>query len=190
MNPDNKFTHLDIRKAEMSDLDRVMRVYEIAKKIMVSEGNTSQWQEGYPSRELLKEDIEKEQCFVCIDSNNYYENEEDAIIGVFVLTGAEESYENIYDGEWLDDEPYRIVHRVGSTGDVKGVGQYSIEWSVENYENIKIDTHEDNIPMQNLLDKLNFKRCGYITSEVDGTPRIAYQKRKKDMEKEQGEQTA
>ena len=36
------------------------------------------------------------------------------------------------------------------------------------------DTHEDNLPMQRVLEKNGFQRCGTIFVE-DGSPRIAYQ---------------
>ena len=41
--------------------------------------------------------------------------------------------------------------------------------------NLRIDTHEKNIPMQGCLAKNGFARCGIIYLE-DGDPRIAYQK--------------
>ncbi len=40
---------------------------------------------------------------------------------------------------------------------------------------LKLDTHNDNKPMQNLLKKLGFVPCGIITVE-DGTERIAFQR--------------
>ena len=38
-----------------------------------------------------------------------------------------------------------------------------------------MDTHEDNISMQRLLEKNNFKYCGIIYLE-DGNKRIAFEK--------------
>ncbi|HNZ83431.1 MAG TPA: GNAT family N-acetyltransferase, partial [Sedimentibacter sp.] len=48
-------------------------------------------------------------------------------------------------------------------------------WCFEKCRNLKIDTHRDNIPMQNLLNKNGFIRCGIIYLE-NGDERIAYQK--------------
>ena len=40
---------------------------------------------------------------------------------------------------------------------------------------IRIDTHEDNVVMQNLLKKLGFKFCGIIHLK-NGDKRLAYEK--------------
>ena len=40
---------------------------------------------------------------------------------------------------------------------------------------IRIDTHEDNLPMQNLLKKNNYEYCGIIYLE-DRSKRLAFEK--------------
>ena len=45
----------------------------------------------------------------------------------------------------------------------------------EDENSIKIDTHKDNISMQKLLEKNDFKYCGIIYLE-DGSQRIAFEK--------------
>ena len=45
-------------------------------------------------------------------------------------------------------------------------------------DNLKIDTHEDNYVMQNMLKKCGFTPCGTIYLE-DGEPRIGFQKTEK-----------
>ena len=42
-------------------------------------------------------------------------------------------------------------------------------------KSIKVDTHKDNISMQKLLRKNDFKYCGIIYLE-DGSERIAFEK--------------
>ena len=42
--------------------------------------------------------------------------------------------------------------------------------------NLRIDTHGDNIVMQNLLKKLGFNHCGTIYVEEDNYPRLAFEK--------------
>ena len=39
-----------------------------------------------------------------------------------------------------------------------------------------MDTHTDNVIMQNLLEKMGFKRCGIIYVVEDNYPRYAYEK--------------
>ena len=47
-------------------------------------------------------------------------------------------------------------------------------WAVGN---LKIDTHRDNVVMQNMLKKNGFQSCGIIHVQ-DGSERLAYQKTK------------
>ena len=41
-------------------------------------------------------------------------------------------------------------------------------------DNVRIDTHADNIPMQGAIANQGFTKCGIIHVE-DGSPRLAYQ---------------
>ena len=45
----------------------------------------------------------------------------------------------------------------------------------EGASSVRIDTHEDNIPMQNMIEKNGFKKCGIIYL-LDGNKRLAYEK--------------
>ena len=67
---------------------------------------------------------------------------------------------------------------IAGDGKTKGVGSFCINWAFEKCGNMKIDTHADNKPMQNLLLKLGFKKCGIIYI-ADGSQRVAFQKEKK-----------
>ena len=49
-----------------------------------------------------------------------------------------------------------------------------VEDVLNRFPNLKIDTHEDNIPMQNALARLGFTRCGKVYIARAGE-RIAYQ---------------
>ena len=91
-------------------------------------------------------------------------------------------YKNIYDGKWLNSGDYAVIHRIAVNEKYKGNGIASdIIKEVENLckenkvNSIKIDTHKDNISMQKLLEKNDFKYCGIIYLE-DGSQRIAFEK--------------
>ena len=43
--------------AKTEDLDRILEIYEAARKFMAENGNPTQWNNGYPTRELLETDI-------------------------------------------------------------------------------------------------------------------------------------
>lgn len=50
-----------------------------------------------------------------------------------------------------------------------------IRLGMEQSDNIRVDTHKDNLVMQHILEKRGFRRCGIIYVK-DGTERIAYQR--------------
>ena len=55
---------ITIRKAKLTDLDRMMEIYARAKRFMDSTGNTTQWEIGYPTRKMIQDDIENGYSFV------------------------------------------------------------------------------------------------------------------------------
>lgn len=158
---------MTIRKAKAKDLSVILEIYDIARRFMREHGNPHQWSGyGYPSEELLKDDIDKGQLYV-LESI-------DGVEGVFMFNeGPDPTYLRI-DGEWLNDEPYSVIHRIASRGRKKGVLKSAVKFATANATNIKIDTHEQNTVMQNALQGLQFQKCGTIYLE-NGDPRIAYQ---------------
>ena len=54
-----------MRKATLEDLDEVYAVIEDAKKLLKADGS-SQWQQGYPSKLSMQQDIESNNCYVLI----------------------------------------------------------------------------------------------------------------------------
>ena len=76
------------------------------------------------------------------------------IVGVFTyIQGTESTYIRIYNGSWLNEEPYGVVHRIASTNSIKGVATYCLNWCLDKCKNIRIDTHRDNVVMQNSIRK-------------------------------------
>ncbi|MBQ2666381.1 hypothetical protein [Methanobrevibacter sp.] len=157
---------MKVRKATANDLDDIMEIYRIAQDFMIKNGNPNQWGHTYPSLELIKEDIESGICNIICDEN-------DIIHGVFALVfGDEPTYENIENGEWLNDDEYVTIHRIAGDGKVGGIFNSAIEYCKNICNNIRIDTHESNNIMQKLIEKNGFQKCGIIY--VRDSPRIAY----------------
>ena len=74
-----------IRKATLEDMPVLLEIYERARKFMVSTGNTNQWTNGYPSREILTEDIEKNDFNLNIPRYvDNFEKEEDVDINTLL----------------------------------------------------------------------------------------------------------
>ncbi|MDO5523454.1 MAG: GNAT family N-acetyltransferase [Bacteroidia bacterium] len=158
-----------IRPSTHADLPQLLQIYETARRFMQQTGNAGQWIAGYPRKELLISDIEQKQSFVCVNQNN-------EIVGTFCyFEGEEPTYLNIYEGAWLNDDSYGVIHRIASSGKQKGVAETCINWGLERCKNMRIDTHRDNKVMQNILQKLQFDYCGIIYL-ANGAERLAYQK--------------
>ena len=148
-----------------------MKVYAEGREIMVESGNFDQWPEGYPHHDIIEKDIISGYSYVCTAN--------DEILAAFYLSTEPEKTYNVIDGAWLNDEPYGVIHRIARIKNekAKGVGEFCLNWCFEEVKNIRIDTHEDNIPMKKLLEKLGYKHCGTIWIET-GAKRLAYQKTK------------
>jgi len=105
-------------------------------------------------------------------------NENSELLGCFAyIKGVDPTYINIYEGSWLNDNPYGVVHRIAVAAHQKGIASYCLNWCYEKCGNLKIDTHRDNISMQRLLKKNGFEYCGIIYLR-NGEERLAYQKTK------------
>jgi len=157
-----------IRQGNENDLDQIMRVVAEARAFMRAHGNMNQWINGYPSRKLYTEDMQGGHCYVA---------EEDGIVhGVFSLfEGPDPTYSVIEDGEWLNDDPYICIHRIGSDGKLHGVLEEAVRFAANLCPELRADTHHDNYPMMNALQKNGFIRCGVIYV-ADGSPREAFQR--------------
>lgn len=158
-----------IRHTEMSDLPKVLAIYERARQFMQESGNPYQWQSNYPEDELVIADIENRNSYVCL-------NKKGEIAGVFFFMKDEEdpTYLKIYEGEWFNNEAYGVIHRIASAGGERGVLRAAVEWGFQQCPNLRIDTHRDNSVMQKALEKLGFLYCGVIYLE-NGDERLAYQ---------------
>ena len=158
-----------IRKASAADLDRLMEIFDYARKFMRQTGNPSQWINGYPSRSFIMEEITKEHCYVCSDDAG-------KVVATFCfIAGPDPTYAYIEQGEWPSDEPYYVIHRLASDGSCPGIAATCFKWCAQQASCLRADTHADNKVMQHLLEKNGFKRCGIIYV-ANGTQRIAFQK--------------
>ena len=165
---------MEFRKSVKSDIPEIMGIIKQAQDYF-KEKNIDQWQNGYPNEEVINNDIENEESYVMI--------KDDKIVATTVISFKEEScYENIIDGKWLTSGDYGVIHRIAVGKTYKGLGlshkiiKYAEKICLEKgVPSIKVDTHEDNIPMQSLLKKNGFEYCGVVYLE-DGGKRVAFEK--------------
>ena len=106
---------------------------------------------------------------------SYVNLEDYHIRAVFYFAVEADPTYSYIEGAWLNDAPYGVIHRIAVDGSGRGVAAECFAFAAQHCENLRIDTHEKNIPMQRCLAKNGFIRCGTIYLE-DGDPRIAYQK--------------
>lgn len=157
-----------IRKSSISDVDIILSLLEDGRKKMVAEGNLNQWEVGYPSHEQVLRDIDKGVSYLIF--------QEGKAVATFVLMeGPDPTYQYIYKGNWLNDDPYAVIHRLASTTQVHGIMNLVLDFAFSKTKTIRIDTHEDNLIMQKLLKKNGFTYCGVIYLE-NGSSRLAFQK--------------
>ena len=159
---------MSIRGAVRADMDTLMTLYNNARAAMAAAGNPNQWINGYPQPELIEQDILSNRQFLVVHRGE--------IQGTFSFAmGPDPTYAAI-DGAWLDDtRPYGVVHHVACTGKGDHVADKILAWAMEHCDSLRIDTHADNKPMQHILEKNGFTKCGVIITH-NGTPRHAYQK--------------
>ncbi len=157
-----------IRKAQLTDLTRMMVIYEAARAQMAAMGNTTQWINGYPARQDIERDIIEGMSYLIIDESS-------EPIGCFaVMPSPDPNYDIIEAGEWPDHKPYVAIHRAAASKPGLGSMNHILDWVKERYEVIRIDTHKDNAPMRHIVEKSGFIYCGIIYVS-NGTPRLAYQ---------------
>ncbi len=157
-----------IRQAREEDFPAQMALYEDARRFMAESGNPRQWGPNrWPPEELIRRDTAAGHGYVCETDGQ--------ITGTFFFDAGEEiepTYSVITEGGWIGSGPYGVVHRIAAMG----CGRICLEWAFAQCGHLRVDTHPDNRPMQRLLDKCGFVRCGIIHVPQDSDPRLAYEK--------------
>lgn len=157
-----------VRRSNMEDIPAMMDLYAQARVFMRENGNPNQWDDSYPSRELLEKDI-------AFGNSYIVEDDEKNLAATFAfIKGEDPTYYGIENGAWLNHEPYGTIHRLAGNTSYHGIASGCISWCKSQIGNLRADTHEDNKIMQHLLEKNGFVRCGIIHL-ANGAPRIAYQ---------------
>ena len=168
---------MEIRKSICIDTGALMALFDEARTTIAQLG-IDQWQDGYPSLEVVDEDIALERSYAVIIDGQ--------LRGTFVLIeDGEPTYDKIYDGAWEsgnESRDYVAIHRVAVSVAVRGKG---ISTSIISYAeaharalgraSLRIDTHTGNVVMRRMLEKHGFRYCGVIYLE-NGNPRVAYEK--------------
>ena len=166
-----------IRKTTKNDIKEIMPIFEEARGTIAALG-IDQWQNGYPSEQVILDDIAKDQSYLCeLDGK---------VCGTFaIIDDGEPTYDEIFDGDWLtgdDSRDYIAIHRVAISVSSRGSGLsgkiigYATDFAKEKgRKSLRIDTHRGNVVMRRMLEKNEFLHCGTIYLE-NGDERVAYEK--------------
>ena len=164
---------MTFRKATAADIAPIMEIVADAQQLLCSLG-VDQWQDGYPTREIIVGDIARNEMYVATCG--------EAIVAMAVISFNGEPTYRVIDGCWLNDQPYAVVHRtaVRQSAHGRNIGREILMFAEQlcherEIKNIRIDTHRDNLTMQHLLTTSGYRHCGTIML-TSGAKREAYQK--------------
>lgn len=163
---------MTVHQAKREELEEILKIYAAARDFMKQTGNPTQWESGYPSSALLQADIAGDHLYVIEDGGHLH--------GVFAFFPEGDPIYDTLPVSWQNTLPHAAIHRVASAGTRKGVLRTCVDFCLSRARNLKIDTHKDNLVMQNALTKLGFKECG-VADIPDVGERIVFQLYKKEQ---------
>lgn len=161
------------RAAATTDLDSMEHIIDQAKAALGRAG-IDQWQDGYPDRAALDEDVRLGDAYVL--------EENGVVVGTVAVSFAGEPvYKDLTGGAWLSDGAYAVVHRMALADSHKGRGLSALFLKeiealcvTRNVPSIKVDTHPQNMIMQALLTRSDYVPCGTVIFQ--GSGKLAYEK--------------
>lgn len=163
-------------KSTLKDVPSIMNIINDAQKYLAKLG-IDQWQDGYPNIAQIEKDITNDDSYVVIDEFN------NIMATTVFTTKIEHTYDKI-EGEWLTakDAEYGVIHRMAVSNKYRklGLAKFMFEechvlLKKMNINSLRIDTHNENIGMQNFMKKYDYKYCGIIYVS-NGSERLAFEK--------------
>ena len=142
-----------IKKASKQDLDQLLTVVKSCGKSLIDQG-VFQWNENYPSKEILLNDVELKQIWKL--------EVESIIVGLIVITEFEDpEYQQV---KWLTKNEYHLyIHRLAVHPNFQGKGyaqnlmDFAEKYAMENgYKSIRLDTFSQNIRNQKFYEQRNY----------------------------------
>jgi len=142
-----------IKKALEQDLEQLLSIVKSCGQNLIEQG-IFQWNEEYPKREDLLEDIELQELWKLEDQNS--------IIGLMVLTENEDA--EYQDVKWLTKNHKNLyIHRLAVHPKFQGKGyaqklmDFAENYALENgYNSIRLDTFSQNKRNQQFYEQRNY----------------------------------
>ena len=148
-----------IKRAEISHLEKIMDMYDSCVAGMIKK-NIDQWDETYPNKEVIKEDVKRKTYFIAII-------DQEIIGGINIDQEQDPTYLTI---NWEDKTAsFLVVHRLGVKEEFwnKKIGKKLMRFAEDlvvekNLKSIRLDTYSNNPQAINFYKKLGYKQLGSI----------------------------
>ena len=142
-----------INKASVQDLEQLLSIVKSCGQNLIEQG-IFQWNEEYPKREDLLEDIELQELWKLEDQNS--------IIGLIVLTENEDA--EYQDVKWLTKNDKNLyIHRLAVHPKFQGKGyaqklmDFAENYALKHkYNSIRLDTFSQNKRNQQFYEQRNY----------------------------------
>ena len=168
----------DCRPAAEEDVDDLAAIAAQASEYLRQCG-VDQWQDGFPDRETLLEDVAAGGCWLFTHDG--------AAAGMICLYTRPEPDYDVIDGAWrTDGTAYATIHRAAVKAAYRGRGLADEMFQLcedlalgRGYGSVRVDTHPDNRVMRRLLERRGYALCGRITlarSTESDRRRLGYEK--------------
>ena len=155
----------------------IMRSIEACRPLLKLH-QSGQWQGIEPSLKTIENDIKGHHFFIL------FENE--LPLGGVAILNNEPAYNHLLEGSWLNDAPYCVLHRFFIDPQFHGRKLSKVFLTlIENYvwqlgvNNIRLDTHERNLPMRGLMKSLDYQEVGRVILPHAGERLVYHKVRKK-----------
>ena len=150
--------NITFKKAELNNLGEIFSIYTDAI-IEMERHDINQWDELYPTKEILEADIKKQELYIGLIENK--------IAVAYVLN--EECDEEYKDGEWeYPNSKFCVLHRICVNPEFQnqGIAKRTIVYIEEQvrqngYDSIRLDCYTKNPFSISLYSKLGYKLVGY-----------------------------
>ncbi|MBT8234958.1 MAG: GNAT family N-acetyltransferase [Bacteroidia bacterium] len=155
-----------IRRAKILEIPEILLLTQACAREMIGR-DIYQWNESYPSEEVLVRDIEKGQLYVLIETVE--------IIGIIALcTEIDEEYNSV---EWLTQDSRNLyVHRLAVHPNYQGKGHARILMDFaeqyardQKFVSIRLDTFSQNKRNQRFYEQRGYTRLGDVYFPTQST---------------------
>ena len=163
-----------INKASVQDLEQLLFIVKSCGQNLIEQG-IFQWNENYPSKAVLLEDIALQQIWKLEEGNS--------IVGLIVLTEIEDAeYQHV---KWLTKNDKNLyIHRLAVHPNFQGKGfaqklmNFAENYALENgYKSIRLDTFSQNKRNLQFYEKRNYIKLESIYFPNQSTfPFYCYEK--------------